>query len=120
MRRIIIPDRRAGLGQPLPGGQGKALRLVLAVYRDAKVEDSEQGLTLHPSRPPSRPGRSQLGSRYATCWIDPLSTCGPAVGFSQMPLPLSDTLNAAPAPSAMRIWSTFAPPAVMVRRPFGS
>jgi hypothetical protein len=31
------------------------LRLALAVYRDAKVEDSQGGLMLHPSRPPVAP-----------------------------------------------------------------
>ena len=31
------------------------LRLALAVYRDAKVEDSPQGLQLFPSKPPVSP-----------------------------------------------------------------
>src|SRR5271166_2004200 len=32
-----------------------SLSLALAVYRDAKVEDNEKGLLLHPSRPPVAP-----------------------------------------------------------------
>lgn len=33
----------------------KALQLALAVYRDAKVEIGDEGVTLHPSRPPVAP-----------------------------------------------------------------
>jgi hypothetical protein len=45
------------------------LKLALAVYRDAQVEAREEGLVLHPSRPPVAPRFSRRGSPCWRLWL---------------------------------------------------